>query len=97
MRRHSHTEIADRLFSIMQLHFESDSANRCTGVEGFDDMICKFTESFSKSPETVKGEAGSLQTSTRAAAAGPTTVCTLPGVLALDVEREPCLPSHVVL
>ena len=58
MRRHSHTEIADRLFSLMKKHFESDNATRVLGCQGFDDMVKKFTDSFSANTEAVQGEAG---------------------------------------
>ena len=62
VRRHSHTEIADRLFSIMKTHFESDSNARVTGMEGFDQMESKFRKSFESCAEELQSEAETLRT-----------------------------------
>ena len=44
MSRHSHTEIADRLISLMKRLFETDSAARAKGVGCPSDMMAKLEE-----------------------------------------------------
>ena len=49
---HSHTEIADRLFSLMKKLFETDSAAHVRGgIASFEDLEEKLKEVFSKCPE----------------------------------------------
>lgn len=44
--RHSHTEIADRLFSLMKRLFESDSAARVRGLGCPSELLEKLEETF---------------------------------------------------
>jgi hypothetical protein len=58
VRRHSHTEIADRLFAMMKLHFESDSTARVGGnLLCFEDMYAKFVQTFADQKEELSSEA----------------------------------------
>lgn len=50
--RHSHTEIADRLFSLMKRIFDSDSAARVRGVGCASELLHKLTETFKDCDET---------------------------------------------
>lgn len=56
MCRHSHTEIADRLFSLMKRFFETDSQTRAGRVTGFNELQEKLQEAFSECPEEFKFE-----------------------------------------
>lgn len=49
---HSHTEIADRLFSLMKRLFESDSRTRVQGIGSFEKLAQKIQEEFQKCPES---------------------------------------------
>ena len=49
--RHSHTEIADRLFALMKKLFETDSAARVSGVGCPSDMMAKLEEVFAACDE----------------------------------------------
>ena len=46
MGRHSHTELSDRLFSLMKRMFETDSSNRVLGINTFTEMAGKLKEEF---------------------------------------------------
>lgn len=48
---HSHTEIADRLFSLMKRTFQTDSSARVTGVGSFADLEKKLRQTFAQCPE----------------------------------------------
>lgn len=48
---HSHTEVADRLFSLMKKLFESDGPHRVIGIQDIPQLIEKLTEVFSKEVE----------------------------------------------
>ena len=48
---HSHTEIADRLFSVMKRLFESDSNQRVGPLESFADLERELRASFAKAQE----------------------------------------------
>ena len=50
-RRHSHTEIADRLFSLLKRLFDSDSTSRVQGVGSFQTLAIKIQEEFKTCPE----------------------------------------------
>lgn len=50
-RRHSHTEIADRLFSLTKRLFESDSGARVQRVGSFECLASKLAEEFKDCPE----------------------------------------------
>lgn len=52
--RHSHTEIADRLFSLMKRIFETDSSARVQGVNTFVDMESRLREEFGNCPEELR-------------------------------------------
>ena len=49
---HSHTEVADRLFSLIKRHFESDGAHRVTPIEDFVSLIQKISEDFAQEAES---------------------------------------------
>ena len=49
---HSHTEVADRLFSIIKRLFESDGAHRVNPIESFPDLIGKIEHEFQKEAES---------------------------------------------
>ena len=49
---HSHTEVADRLFSLIKRHFESDGAHRVTPIEDFVSLIQKVSEDFAQEAES---------------------------------------------
>ena len=49
--RHSHTEIADRLFSLMKRLFESDSGSRVGGVGCPSELMGKLDEVFADCDE----------------------------------------------
>lgn len=49
---HSHTEIADRLFSLMKRLFESDTAARTGGCPSFSRLEEQLRETFADCPET---------------------------------------------
>lgn len=48
---HSHTEIADRLFSCMKKLFESDSGKRVGPLESFEDLERELRSTFEKAQE----------------------------------------------
>jgi hypothetical protein len=54
--RHSHTEIADRLFSMLKKIFDTDSGTRVTGVGGFAGLAKGMEKVFEKCDETLKRE-----------------------------------------
>lgn len=49
---HSHTEVADRLFSIIKRLFESDGAHRVNPIESFPDLIVKLEAAFASEAES---------------------------------------------
>ena len=49
---HSHTEVADRLFSLIKRHFESDSAQRVAPLEDFVELMQKITADFAQEAES---------------------------------------------
>ena len=49
---HSHTEVADRLFSVIKQLFESDTAHRVTPIEDFPSLIPKIEAAFQKETES---------------------------------------------
>ena len=49
---HSHTEVADRLFSTMKTLFESDAQHRVLGVEDFPALAQKISDAFHKEVES---------------------------------------------
>lgn len=53
---HSHTEIADRLFSILKKLFESDNNSRVQAVPTFDVLEQKIQEAFASCPEAFNME-----------------------------------------
>jgi hypothetical protein len=57
---------------MMKLHFESDSTARVKGLEGFEDMVTKFMETFESQTEELLSEAGTIQTQMIDSAASPT-------------------------
>ena len=48
---HSHTELADRLFSICKRLFSTDSARRAQGIGCFPELWSKLQEAFKECPE----------------------------------------------
>lgn len=48
---HSHTEVADRLFSLMKKIFEADGAHRVAGVQDIPELVEKLQEVFAKEVE----------------------------------------------
>ena len=56
--RHSHTEIADRLFSLMKRLFETDGAARVRGVGCFAELEEKLREEFESCKEEFDMEFG---------------------------------------
>ncbi|KAL1502948.1 hypothetical protein AB1Y20_011019 [Prymnesium parvum] len=53
---HSHTEIADRLFSIMKRLFESDNQARVGGIQHIPELIAKLTKEFRNEKEALAFE-----------------------------------------
>ena len=49
---HSHTEVADRLFSVIKSLFESDGANRVLPIEDFPSLIPKIEAAFKDEVES---------------------------------------------
>jgi hypothetical protein len=49
---HSHTEVADRLFSVIKRLFESDGAHRVNPVESFLDLMPKIEAEFKNETES---------------------------------------------
>ena len=49
---HSHTEVADRLFSIIKSLFESDGANRVLPIDDFPSLIPKIEAAFKNEVES---------------------------------------------
>ena len=49
---HSHTEVADRLFSILKKFFVTDSAARVLGIESVPDLVALLQEEFKDIRET---------------------------------------------
>ena len=49
---HSHTEVADRLFSIIKRLFESDGAHRVNPIESFPELIVKLEAAFAPEAES---------------------------------------------
>ena len=49
---HSHTEVADRLFSIIKRFFESDGAHRVNPIEDFPTLIDRVAEAFAGEAES---------------------------------------------
>lgn len=52
LRRHSHTEIADRLFSLMKRLFESDSSARVQGIGSCESLAQRIQAEFELCPES---------------------------------------------
>jgi hypothetical protein len=52
LRRHSHTEIADRLFSLMKRLFESDSRARVGGIGSVESLAQGIQAEFETCPES---------------------------------------------
>jgi hypothetical protein len=94
LRRHSHTEVADRLFAMMKQHFESDSNNRVKGLEGFEDMVNKFMETFESQTEELLSEAGTIQTQIIDSAASPTHECHPTVTAAIELPRAALRAPH---
>ena len=53
---HSHTEVADRLFSIMKRLFESDSQSRVGGIQSIPELLEKLRHEFRNEKETLSFE-----------------------------------------
>jgi hypothetical protein len=51
---HSHTELADRFFSMLKKHFCSTGAERASKMESFEVLEEKLLETFTNSAETVE-------------------------------------------
>lgn len=48
---HSHTEVADRLFSIMKRLFETDSQSRVSGIQDIPELVSRLQAEFHKEKE----------------------------------------------
>ena len=49
---HSHTEVADRLFSIIKRLFEADGAHRVNPIESFPELVDKIEHEFTNEAES---------------------------------------------